>query len=48
MATAEREGLSALVKRERISTSIEEERYEREQAELHWNCPFSDIVGMKV
>ena len=26
----------------------EEERYEREQTELHWNYPFSDIVGMKV
>ena len=26
----------------------EEERYEREQAKLHWNCPFLDIVGMKV
>ena len=26
----------------------EEERYEREQAELHWSCPFSDIIRMKV
>ena len=26
----------------------EEERYENEQVELHWNCPFSDIIGMKV
>ena len=25
----------------------EEERYEREQTELHWNCPFSDIVKIK-
>ena len=27
---------------------LKQEKYEREQAELHWNCPFSDIVGMKV
>ena len=26
----------------------EEEKYERKQAESHWNCPFLDIIGIKV
>ena len=40
MASAEREGLSALVRRERISASTRKKRYERKQAESHWNCSF--------
>ena len=27
---------------------LKQEKYEREQAELHWNCPFLDTAGMMV
>ena len=36
MAAAEGKGL----KDQAYQHQLEEERYEREQAKLHWNCPF--------
>ena len=40
MAAVEGKGLSTLVKRARISASTRKKRYERKQAESHWNCSF--------
>ena len=40
MAAAEGKGLSALVEEQEYQRQQEKERYERKQAESHWNCPF--------
>ena len=40
MAAIEGKGLLALVKRARIPASTGKKRYERKQAESHWNCTF--------
>ena len=40
MAATEGKGLSAWLKDQEYLCQLEKERYERKQAESHWNCPF--------